>query len=70
VINTQQIIENLQLGTPFLTEDLIIILGPTASGKTKLAVDLAQEINAEMFLKHSRNNKKTDVLIISKLVYN
>lgn len=54
MINTQQIIENLQLGTPFLTEDLIIILGPTASGKTKLAVDLAQEINAEIISVDSR----------------
>ena len=33
---------------------LIVILGPTASGKTTLAVDLAQKINAEIISADSR----------------
>jgi len=54
VINTQQIIDNLQSENSNLTEDLIVILGPTASGKTKLAVELAEKINAEIISVDSR----------------
>lgn len=54
MINTQQIINNLQSELLNLTEDLIIILGPTASGKTKLAVELAQIIDAEIISVDSR----------------
>ncbi|MDR0262759.1 MAG: tRNA (adenosine(37)-N6)-dimethylallyltransferase MiaA [Sphingobacterium sp.] len=35
-------------------EKVIVILGPTASGKTKLAVQLAQQINAEIISADSR----------------
>lgn len=54
MINTEQIIKNLQSANNKLTEDLILILGPTASGKTKLAVELAQKINAEIISVDSR----------------
>lgn len=54
MINTQEIITNLQLDSNRLTEDLIIILGPTASGKTKLAVQLAKAMNAEIISVDSR----------------
>ena len=35
-------------------EKVIVILGPTASGKTKIAVELAQQINAEIISADSR----------------
>jgi tRNA dimethylallyltransferase len=35
-------------------QPLIIILGPTASGKTKLAIDLATKINGEIISADSR----------------
>ena len=54
MINPQQIIANLQEDTNFLPEDLLIILGPTASGKTKLAVELAKQLNAEIISADSR----------------
>src|SRR5690606_42103307 len=38
----------LQAGDLSLPEDLIIVLGPTASGKTKLAVAIGKELNAEI----------------------
>jgi tRNA dimethylallyltransferase len=37
-----------------LKNDLLIILGPTASGKTKLAVNLAKELGAEIISADSR----------------
>ncbi|MFD0941420.1 tRNA (adenosine(37)-N6)-dimethylallyltransferase MiaA [Pedobacter boryungensis] len=37
-----------------MSEDLLIILGPTASGKTKLAVTLAHELNGEIISADSR----------------
>lgn len=54
MIDTAKVIEFLRTGAPLLPEDLIIILGPTASGKTKLAVDLAQQLNAEIISADSR----------------
>lgn len=54
MINRQTIIDNLQSDFDSLTEDLIIILGPTASGKTKLAVELAERIDAEIISVDSR----------------
>lgn len=36
------------------SEDLIVILGPTASGKTRLAVSLAEELNGEIISADSR----------------
>ena len=52
--NIAQILENLQIDNNRLSEDLIIILGPTASGKTKLAVELAEIIDAEIISADSR----------------
>lgn len=40
--------------TDFLSEDILIVLGPTASGKTKLAVELAQLFDAEIISADSR----------------
>jgi len=54
VINTQNIITHLQEDPTFLPEDVLIILGPTASGKTKLAVELAQQLNGEIISADSR----------------
>ncbi len=54
MISRQQLFEDLRLELQNLTEDLIIILGPTASGKTKLAVQLAQELDAEIISVDSR----------------
>lgn len=54
MINRQQVIDNLQSALQNLTEDLIIILGPTASGKTKFAVELAEKIDAEIISVDSR----------------
>jgi len=54
VINTSKIIKDLQEDAQFLPEDLLIILGPTASGKTKLAVDLAKHLDAEIISADSR----------------
>ena len=37
-----------------MAEEIIVILGPTASGKTQLAVNLASEIDAEIISADSR----------------
>ena len=47
-------IQSLQQSIQDMAEDFVIILGPTASGKTKLAVALAQAINAEIISADSR----------------
>ncbi|MCI0921918.1 tRNA (adenosine(37)-N6)-dimethylallyltransferase MiaA [Sphingobacterium rhinopitheci] len=54
MINDQQLIANLAEELDNLSVDLILILGPTASGKTKLAVELAAMINAEIISVDSR----------------
>ncbi|WP_149913339.1 tRNA (adenosine(37)-N6)-dimethylallyltransferase MiaA [Sphingobacterium cavernae] len=54
MINTSKIITDLQEDAQLLPEDLLIILGPTASGKTKLAVEIAKHINAEIISADSR----------------
>jgi len=54
VINTAEIIANLQAESSFQPEDLLIVLGPTASGKTKLAVELAKHLDAEIISADSR----------------
>lgn len=54
MINPQNIISHLQEDARFLPEDLLIILGPTASGKTKLAVELAKILDAEIISADSR----------------
>jgi len=54
VINIHSVVHYLQTETSFLSEDLLIILGPTASGKTKLAVALAQVFDAEIISADSR----------------
>ncbi|HLS38701.1 MAG TPA: isopentenyl transferase family protein, partial [Sphingobacterium bovisgrunnientis] len=54
MINTSKIIKDLQEDAQLHPEDLLIILGPTASGKTKLAVEIAKHINAEIISADSR----------------
>ena len=54
MINTAEIIANLQAESSFQPEDLLIVLGPTASGKTKLAVELAKHLDAEIISADSR----------------
>ncbi|TJZ62225.1 tRNA (adenosine(37)-N6)-dimethylallyltransferase MiaA [Sphingobacterium olei] len=54
MINIHSVVHYLQTETSFLSEDLLIILGPTASGKTKLAVALAQVFDAEIISADSR----------------
>lgn len=54
MIDTAKIINDLQAETTLQPEDLLIILGPTASGKTKLAVELAHLLDAEIISADSR----------------
>jgi tRNA dimethylallyltransferase len=54
VINPEEVIKTLQAETGFLPENLLIILGPTASGKTKFAVECAQILNGEIISADSR----------------
>jgi len=54
VINVHEVMHYLQAGDLSLPEDLIIVLGPTASGKTKLAVAIAKELDAEIISADSR----------------
>lgn len=54
MINPAKVIEFLQAETSFLPEDLLIILGPTASGKTRLAVDCAKLLDGEVISADSR----------------
>ncbi|WP_140936969.1 tRNA (adenosine(37)-N6)-dimethylallyltransferase MiaA [Sphingobacterium lumbrici] len=54
MINIQSVVNYLQTETAFLSEDILIVLGPTASGKTKLAVALAQIFDAEIISADSR----------------
>ena len=42
------------MNSDFKNTELIVILGPTASGKTALAVDLAYQINGEIISADSR----------------
>lgn len=54
MINKQQaLLSSLALST-LPKERVIVILGPTASGKTALAVEIAKEINAEIISADSR----------------
>lgn len=54
VIDPEKFIHNLRAETSFLPEDLLIILGPTASGKTKFAVACAEILNGEIISADSR----------------
>ena len=55
ITNIQELIESIHQAEEFLSPDfLLIILGPTASGKTKLAVQLAQAMNGEIISADSR----------------
>ena len=55
ISNIQELIESIHQAEEFLSPDfLLIILGPTASGKTKLAVQLAQAMNGEIISADSR----------------
>lgn len=54
MINAPKVLEILQAETPFLPENLLVILGPTASGKTRLAVDCAKLLDGEVISADSR----------------
>lgn len=54
MINSTNSIKNLQATLQAMSEDFVVILGPTASGKTKLAVELARAIDAEIISADSR----------------
>jgi len=54
VVDRLEHILSLLEGAPLPKEKVIVILGPTASGKTKLAVQLAQQIDAEIISADSR----------------
>ncbi|WP_185217968.1 tRNA (adenosine(37)-N6)-dimethylallyltransferase MiaA [Sphingobacterium mizutaii] len=55
ITHIQELIESIHQAEEFLSPDfLLIILGPTASGKTKLAVKLAQAMNGEIISADSR----------------
>lgn len=52
--NPEQLINTLQVDRSFLLEELLIILGPTASGKTQLAVACAKILDGEIISADSR----------------
>ncbi|NGF55472.1 tRNA (adenosine(37)-N6)-dimethylallyltransferase MiaA [Parapedobacter sp. SGR-10] len=52
--DTTKVTEFLRAGRQLPSEDLIIVLGPTASGKTRLAVELAKILDAEIVSADSR----------------
>ena len=55
ITSIQELIEFIQQAEDYLSPDfLLILLGPTASGKTKLAVQLAQALNGEIISADSR----------------
>lgn len=47
-------LEYLYQEAEFLDKDILVLLGPTASGKTKLAVQLAKSLDAEIISADSR----------------
>lgn len=54
MIDPVNIVEYLYRETTFLDKDILVLLGPTASGKTKLAVQLARTLDAEIISVDSR----------------
>lgn len=54
MIDSAQVLKYLCRDSSFLDKDILIVLGPTASGKTKLAVQLAKSLNAEIISADSR----------------
>ncbi|WP_240452837.1 tRNA (adenosine(37)-N6)-dimethylallyltransferase MiaA [Sphingobacterium sp. xlx-130] len=54
MINSINVLMYLERQTNFRAQDILILLGPTASGKTKLAVQLARSLNAEIISADSR----------------
>lgn len=54
MIDSVKILEYLYRETNFLDKDILVLLGPTASGKTKLAVQLAKVLDAEIISADSR----------------
>src|SRR5690606_28851502 len=54
VIDPEKFINNLRVENLFLPEDLLIILGPTASGKTKFAVACAEILHGQIISADSR----------------
>ena len=54
MINSTEVLTYLERETDFRAQDILILLGPTASGKTKLAVQLAKSLDAEIISADSR----------------
>lgn len=54
MINSADVLKYLECETNFHAQDILILLGPTASGKTKLAVQLAKDLDAEIISADSR----------------
>lgn len=54
MIDPEKLIDTLRAEGTFLPEDLLIILGPTASGKTKFAVACAELLDGEIISADSR----------------
>lgn len=54
MINSTEVLLYLERETNFRAQDILILLGPTASGKTKLAVQLAKHLDAEIISADSR----------------
>ncbi|ERJ60115.1 tRNA (adenosine(37)-N6)-dimethylallyltransferase MiaA [Sphingobacterium paucimobilis] len=54
MIDSKQVLEYLSRETSFLEKDILVITGPTASGKTKLAVELARALSGEIISADSR----------------
>ncbi len=54
MIDSTSVLKYLYRETSFLDKDILIILGPTASGKTKLAVQLAKSLQTEIISADSR----------------
>lgn len=54
MVNSTDVLTYLERETNFRAQDILILLGPTASGKTKLAVQLAKALGAEIISADSR----------------
>ncbi|MDR2282008.1 MAG: tRNA (adenosine(37)-N6)-dimethylallyltransferase MiaA [Sphingobacterium sp.] len=54
MIDSTDVLKYLYRETSFLDKDILILLGPTASGKTKLAVQLAKSLQTEIISADSR----------------
>ena len=49
-----------------MKEKILIVCGPTASGKTALAVDIAKKYNGEVNLKYEDGHFTVEVMMIMR----